>query len=148
MMLTLACETLTRYVLHYDLAGYEDILLITSMWVYMCGAAYQTNREKLICADLTGLFLKNERQLKFVRLAAGAISLFASIFLMTRGYEYFLWVISQSATTPTLRVPLKVVQSSLFIGYIFIVFYNFFILVERLSALLDKPLPEAGGAEV
>lgn len=147
MMLTIVAETIARYIFHYDLAGYEDVVLFTSMWVYMLGASYQTRREKLITADLTSLFLKKDSQIKVVKLISGTISLFASVFLLICGYEYFVWAFAQKATTPSLNIPLKFVQMSLFVGYVFIVFYNIFILIERGVAMFDKEQPEEGGRE-
>ena len=133
MMLTIVAETIARYIFHYDLAGYEDVVLFTSMWVYMLGASYQTRRERLITGDL--------------KLISGTISLFASVFLLICGYEYFVWAFAQKATTPSLNIPLKFVQMSLFVGYVFIVFYNIFILIERGVAMFDKEQPEEGGRE-
>ena len=113
----------------------------------MLGASYQTRREKLITADLTSLFLKKDSQIKVVKLISGTISLFASVFLLICGYEYFVWAFAQKATTPSLNIPLKFVQMSLFVGYVFIVFYNIFILIERGVAMFDKEQPEEGGRE-
>ena len=148
MMLTIVAETIARYILHYDLAGYEDIVLCTSMWVYMLGASYQTRRGKLITADMTSLFLKKDSQIKVVRLVSGAVALFASVFLLACSYEYFVWAFSQKATTPSLNIPIKFIQMSLFAGYIFIVLYNFFILIERAVAIFDKNQHEEGDREV
>lgn len=145
MMLMLVAETLARYIFHYDFAGYEDIVLITSMWVYMLGGAYQTRREKLISADMTNLFLKTDRQKKRVRLFSGTIAFLASIFLLNRGYAYAVWAFKQRATTPTLSIPLKFVQLSMFVGYAFIVFYNAFILIERFAAVFGRDSSGEGG---
>lgn len=147
MMLMLVFETVSRYIFHYDFAGYEDIVLLTCMWVYMTGAAYQTNREKLIKADLTSLFVKKESTMKVIRLVAGFISLVASIFLFYCSSIYVSWAFKQRATTPTIGIPLKFVQLSMFVGYLFVLFYNVFILIERFADVFDKS-NEEGGQEV
>lgn len=138
-VLILCAEVVLRYVFQSDLFGYEEILVIFSMWMYFLGASYAMYQKTHINADMVSLFLqKRQKALSYVKILVSLITTIIAIVLVAWASKFFVWAITKNGTSTSLRIPLLYSQSALLIGYILIAFYSLFYTIEDTVLLFLK----------
>ena len=133
-----------------DLFGYEDILVVCSMWLYFLGASYAMYKKSHIDADMVGIFVKSKKIQKGIKLFVSLFTTSVAIALTIYAYEFFVWTLSKNATTTSLRIPLVYSQSALFFGYLILAFYSLVYFMEDVIYTFTKrerPKQIAGGDE-
>lgn len=138
-VLILCAEVVLRYVFESDLFGYEEILVIFSMWMYFLGASYAMYKKTHINADMVSLILqKRQIALSYIKVLVSLLTTIIAIVLVVWASKFFVWAITKHGTSTSLRIPLIYSQSAILIGYILIAFYSLFYTIEDTILLFLK----------
>lgn len=124
MLLTIGGVVVARYVLHVDLFGYDEIVLIDSFWMYFVGAAFAMSREEHVKADILVKILspKSAAVMKFF---AGAIQTTASVVVTVLAFDLVKNAIETWAVTSSWNIPFFIPQMSILLSFIVMTFYLF-----------------------
>jgi len=128
-VIIIGIEVVLRYFFRVDLLGYEEIVIISAMWLYFLGGSYTTYKKNHIKAEVVSLFL-NERSQKIVALLVSIITMFVTIMFALWSFDFFRWALEKKAITTGLKIPLLLPQSALFFGYSMMAFYSLVYAIE------------------
>jgi len=132
-VLTIVLTVFFRYVLHADLYGIEEYLIIFAFWLYFIGAAHGAYEKSHIRADIISSFLKNQKLLKFFSILKLSISTLTCFVLTIWGFKYLLWGLQRGARSPGWKIPMVIPQSSIFIGFLLMCIYYFIHLIKAIK---------------
>ena len=115
-----------RYILHKDIYGNEEIILLIAWWLYFIGAMNGSMENSQIKAEMMDIFVKNHRVLMKIKASAKFIEgvVFAASALLSVNLVQ-LNLIKMPKTT-ALKIPLAVSQVPIAIGFVFMAFYAFY----------------------
>ena len=116
-------EVISRYFLGYPIWGWEELAMISAMWLYMIGAAMAAYEGTHLKTEIISLWIKNPRNLRLVKALAALIALIMAGFMAYWSSDMLLWGLKQNPTTPVFNIPWVVAQSSLFVAGILISIY-------------------------
>jgi len=116
-------ETFLRYFLNSPIWGWEELAIISSIWLYMIGAALAAYEGVHLKTDIMSLWVKNQRSLSIIRVLTALISLVMAGFMAYWSSSLLLWGLEQGQTTPVFGIPYVVAQGSLFVAGIMISIY-------------------------
>lgn len=115
-----------RYILHKDIYGNEEIILIIAWWLYFIGAMNGSMEDSQIKAEMVDIFVQNHKILmkikavaKFIEGVVFAASAVLSVNLVN------LNMIKMPKTT-ALKIPFIAAQIPIAIGFTFMSFYAFY----------------------
>jgi len=116
-------EVVSRYFLGYPIWGWEELAMISAMWLYMIGAAMAAYEGTHLKTEIVSLWIKNPRNLRIVKALASLIALIMAGFMAYWSSDILFWGLKQNPTTPVFDIPWVVAQSSLFVAGIIISIY-------------------------
>ena len=123
LLLILGSVIIARDVFSTDFFGYDEIILISAMWLYFVGSAYGMKQEGHIKAEILALILPDHinRVLKvIVSFLETLISTIFTYFAFNLVYHSFTtWQI-----TSAWGIPFFVPQSAILTGFILMTFYS------------------------
>jgi len=122
--LLIGATTLFRYVLHIDLYGAEEFILIFAFWLYMMGAAYGSFEGSHIKADIMEQYIKNEKWKLRIQLLVSVISTVVCLVLNYWAFNYFVWGIVKHARSIAWKIPMVIPQSSILLGFTIMSVYS------------------------
>ena len=114
---------IARSVLREPLLGLEEIILFTVMWLYMLGAALASRDSSHLSADFLSDYLKAGRVLRLVQLTAKLIALLAVLAFVAWSFDLFHWGFTMEQSTPVIKLPYYLAQSSMFIAAVIMAIY-------------------------
>lgn len=124
MLSILGIVVFARYVLHADVFGYDEIVLIDSFWMYFIGASYAMYEGTHVKADiLARLFNKHIQAL--MKVAAGIFQTAINIIFNVFALNMILRSIETKAVTSSWSIPFLFPQMSIFIGFTLMSLYLF-----------------------
>ena len=116
-------EVVSRYFLGYPIWGWEELAMISAMWLYMIGAAMAAYEGTHLKTEVISLWIKNPRNLRIVKALASLIALIMAGFMAYWSSDFLFWGLEKNPTTPVFDIPWVVAQSSLFVAGISISIY-------------------------
>jgi len=116
-------EVFSRYFLGYPVWGWEELAMISAMWVYMFGASMAAYEGAHLKTDVMSLWVKNQQNLGIIRIVTALISLVMAGFMAYWSSNLLFWGLEQGQTTPVFEIPWVVAQGSLFVAGIIISIY-------------------------
>ncbi len=148
IVLFLFGSVLMRYIFHYPGMEVEEIVTLVAFWLYFTGAVYGAYERSHIKAELLQLVFKKPRAYALVKVTSSLIVFTLAVIMSYWGYYFFIWGIEKWGRSAILLLPLVYVQSSIFVGAVFMAFYFFVELVDNIRQALGlAPVSRVGGAE-
>ena len=116
----------SRYVLHKDLYGNEEIILLIAWWLYFIGAMNGSMEDSQIKAEMMDIFVQNHKVLMKIKAVAKFIEgiVFAASAVLSANLVK-LNMIKMPKTT-ALKIPFTAAQIPIVIGFVFMSFYAFY----------------------
>jgi len=114
-----------RSILSEPLLGLEEIILFTVMWLYMLGAALASRDSSHLSADFLSDYMQAGRTRRLVQLTAKLIAMIAVLAFVVWSFDLFHWGFTMEQSTPVIKLPYYLVQSSMFIAAIIMAIYTF-----------------------
>ena len=108
LTLGIGAQVFFRYILHQDLYGAEEFILIFAFWLYMMGAAYGSFEDSHIQADIVNEYVKNEKIKLRMKLLVSFISTTVCLVINYWAYNYFVWGIVKHARSIAWRIPMVI----------------------------------------
>lgn len=123
ILLGLVTTVVLRYIFQADLFGLEELILIPTFWMYFIGASYGTHLNEHITADLTKVYIKNEKVKSFIQFINTVICLVIAIVFTLWANNFVLWNINSGASSSVWNYPMYIPQSAILIGFLLMSFY-------------------------
>ena len=120
-----------RYILKSNFYGSDEIILLFAFWLYFIGAAYGSYENSHIKADLLNMYIKNMRYKDGLNLIAQAATVLVNCILLVWAYDSLLWAIEKMPLTTSLKIPIAIPRSAIFVGLLLMAFYHIFYLFEN-----------------
>ena len=137
LTLGIGAQVFFRYILHQDLYGSEEFILIFAFWLYMMGAAYGSFEDSHIQADIVNEYVKSEKVRDRLNLLVAMISTIVCLVINYWAYNYFVWGIVKHARSIAWKIPMVIPQSSIFLGFSIMSIYS----LVKLYKLFRKAFP-------
>ncbi|MCF7936122.1 MAG: TRAP transporter small permease subunit [Synergistales bacterium] len=113
----IVATVLFRYILHLDLYGSEEFILIFAFWLYLMGAAYGSYEDSHIQADIVKEYVKNPRLRFWMRFVVVSISTVTCLVINYWAFNYFVWGIVRDTRSIAWRIPMVIPQSAILVGF-------------------------------
>lgn len=130
-------EVISRYFLGYPIWGWEELAMLSAMWIYMIGAAMAAYDRSHLKTEIMPLLIKDPRKLRLTRALALLIALVMAGFMVYWSSDLFFWGLEQRPLTPVFHIPWVVAQSSLFLAAILISIYFLHELVDNIRSIFN-----------
>ncbi|MBN1333204.1 MAG: TRAP transporter small permease [Synergistales bacterium] len=138
LTLGIGAQVFFRYILHQDLYGSEEFILIFAFWLYMMGAAYGSFEDSHIQADIVNEYVKSEKLRLRLNLLVSCISTGVCLVINYWAFNYVVWGIVKHARSIAWKIPMVIPQSSIFIGFSVMSIYS----LMKLCKLYRKAFPD------
>ncbi|MDO5114510.1 MAG: TRAP transporter small permease [Synergistaceae bacterium] len=122
MLVILGAVVLARYVLHADLYGYDEIVLVDSFWMYFIGAAYAMSKEEHIKADILATMM-GEKLLAVAKLAAGILQTSINFIFVVLAYNMVARSIETWTVTSLWNIPYFIPQTAILLSFVITALY-------------------------
>lgn len=122
MLLMLGAVVIARYVLHVDIYGYDEILLIDSFWMYFIGASYAMCKEEHIKADILASML-SKKTVAVTKITAGVLQIIINVIIAILAYNMVARAIKTWAVTTLWNIPYFIPQISILLSFVIITIY-------------------------
>lgn len=136
VMLIVFTALTSREVFNVDFYGYEEILVIFAMWLYMMGSAYGSYEKTQITADIVNIMMPEGKAKSSIRLLAHLITFLLGVIFAIWAFQFILWSFQMNIRTPIYGLPSLIGESSLFFGLLLMSLYNFVYLVDEIKATI------------
>lgn len=124
VILMFGIVVLARYAFHFNVIGYDEIIVVAACWMYFIGGSYAMSEESHIRADVLNLFLSPPK-IRFLKIITGVIQVVCGVILIYLSYDMILFDITSKPTTIDWNIPLYIPRVSILVGFIFMTFYSF-----------------------
>jgi len=119
-------NVLCRYIFKIDIFAIEELVTITTVWMYFIGSSYASYEDNHIVADLVSPMLKKTIYKKMLKIFVGLCNFVVLGFFLKWAYAYIAWSWNIWPRTPGLRIPLMCSQIPILIGMILMAVYSVF----------------------
>jgi TRAP-type C4-dicarboxylate transport system permease small subunit len=142
-MIIVALAMSLRFFFNIDLVGYEEVLSMVAMWLYMIGSSYGSYEKSQIAADILNIYLKAGKFKTVINLLRSVLTLGLGLVFNVWALQFVIWGITMNTRTPVWRLPMVIGQGSIFVGLTLMSFYNIVYFYDEIKAALPvfkKPL--------
>ncbi|MGJ0203277.1 TRAP transporter small permease subunit [Leucobacter sp. gxy201] len=115
---------ITRYVLHVDFLGMEEMVSVIAIWLYWVGGLYASRNDNHIQGNLIENLLKSPRAKRVHRLFVLGVSLLVLVVFAKWSFDYVLWSVDRGARTSALKIPLVLAHVPLLVGFVMMFLYT------------------------
>ena len=112
-----------RSVFQQPLLGLEELILFSVMWLYMLGAALASRENSHLSADFLSEFIQADKARRLLQLFARIFSLIAVIAFVCWSFNLLQWGLTMEQSTPVIKLPYYLVQSSMFVAAVTMAIY-------------------------
>src|SRR5699024_1279404 len=134
----LGAQVVMRYFLKTDLYGIEELLVLPTIWLYFMGASYGTYMKKHISADLVSVYIKKDITRIIINLITSFITVILTLILTIWGYQFFMWSLSNGATSTIWKIPNYSHRFSIYLGFILMLIYFLAEFVKQFGMLISE----------
>ena len=135
MLSILGIVVIARYVLHADVFGYDEIVLIDSFWMYFIGASYAMYEKTHVKADILARLFSDHIQ-ALMKVAAGIFQTAINIIFNVFALNMVLRSIETQAVTASWSIPFLFPQMSILISFTLMSFYLFIYTIKDLDSYI------------
>lgn len=145
MGLILFYEVIARFIFNAPTIWVQEVAVYLFMWTMLAGAAYTLMLGKHVRIDLLFDRLPHGVQRLF-DIISSTIGMFFCILVSVQAYEMIMASFRYRKVSATiLRVPLWIIQSALFLGFILLSFQFFFIILNRITEREERKVDVTHG---
>ena len=144
LTIAMFAETFARYVIGQGFFAIEDFIGYTAVWLYFIGAAYATHERTHIKAEVTSMFIKNQRILSVIRAGVAAFSVAVAGVFVYWAYGLIAFSLASDYRTPVYQVPFVIFQGAILVGAVLIAIYFIAEMVDRIRDVRRASLSPQG----
>jgi len=144
LTLAMFAETFARYVIGKGFFAIEDFIGYTAVWLYFIGAAYATHERTQIKAEITTMFIKNQRILSIVRAGVATFSVAVACVFVYWSYGLITFSIARDFRTPVFQVPFVIFQLGILVGAVLMAIYFIVEMVDQIRDVRRASLSPQG----
>ncbi len=137
VVLMLGVVVVARYVLHVNVLGYDEIILVGAYWMYFVGASYAMWEESHIGADMLSALLSPRHNL-ILAIVVKIIQVVMGLPLIYLAYEMLVFDLQAKPSTIDWNIPYFIPQSAIFVGYVIMTFYSFVYVMRDIHRLKES----------
>jgi TRAP-type C4-dicarboxylate transport system permease small subunit len=130
-------NVITRYILHKNFFGMDDILMILMITMYFWGAGYASYDEEQISADIVTSLMKSEKKIMVMRVIQNVVSTFVCLIYAKWFWDYIAYNFVAGSRTSVLKVPYWIPQSAIFAAFALMFLYHLYHSVEKILRVVD-----------
>lgn len=119
---------LARYMFHFNVIGYDEIIVVAACWMYFIGGSYAMSEESHIRADVLNLFLSPSKTI-LLGVFTYLIQFICGLILIYLSYDMIMFDIATNPTTIDWNIPLVIPRFAILVGFILMTFYSFIYLL-------------------
>ena len=127
-----------RYILKGNFYGSDEIILLFAFWLYFIGAAYGSYENSHIKADLLNVYIRNMRYKDGLNLIAQAMTVLVNCILLIWAFDSLRWALEKMPLTTSLKIPVAIPRSAIFVGLLLMAFYHIYYLYENTYKFIKK----------
>lgn len=146
VVLTICGIVVTRYFLHINFSGSDEILVILALWLYFVGGLYGSYEDCHIKADVLSVFVHKESVLRVVNVIIKLISLIVSVWLAVWAFKYLDLCLMLGGKTLVYKLPMMCSRGALVVGYTLPVIYNVYHFIISIADLKNPPIDSENSA--
>lgn len=124
MLSILGAVVVARYLLHADLYGYDELILVDSFWMYFIGASYAMSKEEHIKADILATVMSH-KMLACSRVIAGILSTIISGIFIILSFQMVIRSFKTWTVTSLWNIPYFIPQIAIFLSFLITTLYLF-----------------------
>ena len=140
----LGLVVLFRYVLKWDLFGFDEIVMISAFWMYFIGSSYAMEKREHVRADIIERILPPKGK-KGLRIIAGLIQTIVAIEAMRLSISYIINGFKVWPTTSAWNLPFVTSMSTVTVGFVLMAFYVAVQFFEEIATPTSDLAKESGG---
>lgn len=144
MVTILGAVVVCRYVLHVDLFGFDEIVMISAFWMYFIGSSYAMERKEHVRVDLLERVLPALGK-KWLRIFADFVQSLVALECTRLSILYCINGIKIWPTTSAWGLPLMTSMSAVTVGFTIMAFYVVIQFLENFCPAERCAEPETGG---
>lgn len=122
MLSILGAVVVARYVLHMDLYGYDEIVLVDSFWMYFIGASYAMCKEEHIKADILATMM-GAKSLAVTKIIAGALQTSINFIFIVLAFNMVVRSFKTWTVTSLWNIPYFIPQISILVSFVITALY-------------------------
>ena len=126
---TILAAVFMRYVLGSNFYGSDEIILLFAFWLYFIGAAHGSYENSHIKADLMKMYIKNMRVKDAIGLLAEFATVLVNTVVLVWATEMLIWSLEKNPLTTSLKIPISISHSAIFLGMLFMELYHVYYFV-------------------
>ena len=134
VVLLVTYYVVTRYLLHWNFNGFEEIAILLIVWMYFIGSANASREQSHIAADMLDLFIKKITVKKGLQLFYRLVGLIILGVLLWLSFDFMHFNAVRHVSTITFKWPMYIYHFSMVLGFTLMLFYD---ACHFLSSLLD-----------
>ena len=135
MMCIIFAQVFTRYVIFYSLPWSEELSRYLFVFIIIIGINIAVSKDKLIKIDAIQTVVKTIRGRSFIAFIHAIIGMVASILIAS--YATDLFPVGHVQKSPAMRIPMIIMYSIVFSGYVLCTIALFFKAIEHLKIMFD-----------
>lgn len=134
--LIITYQVILRYVLKAPLMGIEELLTFFIIWLYMLGGSVASEQRCHIECGILTLYIKKEKSMAIFQCFKSFFSLIVCAWLTRWAFWFFQYSLHLWKTSDILHIPMFLGESSMFLGLVFMLFFAFLELLDRVRSLI------------
>ncbi|MCI8513828.1 MAG: TRAP transporter small permease [Lachnospiraceae bacterium] len=131
-------NVITRYILHKNFFGMDDVLMVLMITMYFWGAGYASFAEEQISADIVTSLMKSERKITIMRVIQNILSTVVCLIYAKWFWDYVAFNFTAGSRTPVMKMPYWIPQSAIFVAFALMFLYHLYHSVEKILQVMDK----------
>ena len=128
-------SVILRYILHRNLDGLTEVVMVIVSWFYFCGGALATDEKSHISASIVDLFVKKRRTYEIVCLLREIVSLAMFVVMFKLAMDDVLWMAARGPRTAMLRLPQVICYIPIALCFILSTIYTIRHIIQTLTGI-------------
>lgn len=122
MLSMLGAVVVARYLLHVDLYGYDEIVLVDSFWMYFIGASYAMCKEEHIKADILATMM-GAKSLAVTKVIAGVLQTSINFIFIVLAFNMVARSFKTWTVTSLWNIPYFIPQIAILLSFVITALY-------------------------
>lgn len=127
-------QVILRYV-NMPLMGIEELLSLPTIWLYMIASATASLERNHIECGIATLYIKTPKALCVFKTIRNTLSVLIGGWLLRWAFWYLSYTFRVGKTTALLMIPMKYIESAIFVGFLLMFAYALLELFENMRDL-------------
>ncbi len=124
-------QVVLRYVFHAPLMGIEELLNFPAFWLYVLGAAGASLQRNHIKCEILSVYIKKAKTLAILNITRSILNCALLLWILKWAYWLLAYSLRVNKTSALLYIPMKYVESALFVGIVLMLVFSLIELFEQ-----------------